>query len=663
MKKLMTICLAVMFLMGSVALADTPYWDTNWGYRQQVAITNNVETTLYDYSMKIGLNTAELISQGKMQSYCGDIRVIENGVEISYGITDPNSASTEIYFIANDLIVGNNNDIYIYYGNSDADDGFVENWKDAFYIWYDDFDTDRGWDNCPGNTKAGTVTVDTVNSWLYAAWGQYNNYRICPTDGSNFPMNGRVGFKAETKIMAENDNLCQIVVILADSNSVPKIAIPDFRVGHNDYYMLWSSRVSKTLSDNVWYEATAVYNRLTGDWYGDFAGDPNVSGTRTPQEDDDFSIIMLDICNNINMYLDYLYLRYFIEPEPSHSLGGEEGHIKWKRIADLPGDQHIACAAVINEQVYIVGGQNPSGPPNYNKMRIYNPWTNSWSDGPDMSTRRYLPGAGVVENCTTGEKELYVVGGYSGYAGLSTVEKYTPSTGTWQTLAPVTGDRGHGIMTAVVNNNLYALGGFYNNDVYFSTNEMYDDCNDVWVPKTPITKDASELPMQMGLPAVYGDNIYIFGGNTSGSALTYTLIYDSISDSWSEGTEIPRHRHGGRAVAFDNFIYLMGGANDCSKMIDVYDPTTDSWSVTADFPGTNCGPIIAQSSGLVYALGDSYSLPGALECWVGASWNVECGDPDIPYPVGDLNYDCAVNLIDLSMLANNWLKCHIALCD
>ena len=78
--------------------------------------------------------------------------------------------------------------------------------------------------------------------------------------------------------------------------------------------------------------------------------------------------------------------------------------IQWNRIADLPGDQHVACAAVIDGLVYIVGGQNPSGPPNYNKMRIYNPTTDSWSDGIAMSTRRYLPGAGVVEN-SQGEKE------------------------------------------------------------------------------------------------------------------------------------------------------------------------------------------------------------------------------------------------------------------
>jgi len=328
--------------VGGRTIPVTPmWWDESWSYRKPLTITNNVEAVLYDYSMKISLNTAHLIAQGKMQGDCGDIRIVENGEELSYGIRDCNSANTEIYFIANDVAVGDNNDIYIYYGNPDADDGFVENWKDAFYIWYDDFDTDRGWDNCPGyEDRHGSVTVDTVNGWLYATYGAYMDYWVCPTDGSSFPMNGRVGFKAETRIMAENDNWCQIQIELGDSNSVPVLSVLDFRVGHNDYHILWDSFVPKNLDDDVWYEATAVYNRLTGNWHGEFANDGTRSGTRPAQVDDDFSIIMLDICNGINMYLDYLYLRYFIEPEPGYALGAEEAY------SDV-GCPHDECADAI----------------------------------------------------------------------------------------------------------------------------------------------------------------------------------------------------------------------------------------------------------------------------------------------------------------------------
>lgn len=33
-----------------------------------------------------------------------------------------------------------------------------------------------------------------------------------------------------------------------------------------------------------------------------------------------------------------------------------------------------------------------------------------------------------------------------------------------------------------------------------------------------------------------------------------------------------------------------------------------------------------------------------------------CGDPNHPYPIGDLNHDCRVNLLDLAILASHWLE-------
>jgi len=35
----------------------------------------------------------------------------------------------------------------------------------------------------------------------------------------------------------------------------------------------------------------------------------------------------------------------------------------------------------------------------------------------------------------------------------------------------------------------------------------------------------------------------------------------------------------------------------------------------------------------------------------------QCGDPNHPYPVGDLNGDCHVDLLDLAILALHWLEC------
>ena len=40
-----------------------------------------------------------------------------------------------------------------------------------------------------------------------------------------------------------------------------------------------------------------------------------------------------------------------------------------------------------------------------------------------------------------------------------------------------------------------------------------------------------------------------------------------------------------------------------------------------------------------------------------------CGDPNHPYPVGDLNQDCRVNLLDLAILASHWLECTAPECE
>jgi len=301
-------------------LGPETWWDDSWNYRKQLAITNTVGTILYDYSMEISLNTADLISQGKMQGDCGDIRIIENGTEINYGIKNPNSASTEIYFIANDLIVGDNNDIYIYYGNPEADNGFVENWKDAFYIWWDDFDTDRGWYDYWG--RGGYYTVS--DGYMAVYFSPYRDGAYAPADGSSFPMDKMPGLKAETKMMVLNSRSCQGQIVLGGwdfgSGGFP---IPDISAGHNRYAIGYSGLISKTINPNQWYTAEFVYNRLTGDWYGTLNGEL-VSGNRPALGSDDFSTILVADCFGNNPRVDYIYLRYFIEPEPSYSLGPEE---------------------------------------------------------------------------------------------------------------------------------------------------------------------------------------------------------------------------------------------------------------------------------------------------------------------------------------------------
>jgi hypothetical protein len=53
------------------------------------------------------------------------------------------------------------------------------------------------------------------------------------------------------------------------------------------------------------------------------------------------------------------------------------------------------------------------------------------------------------------------------------------------------------------------------------------------------------------------------------------------------------------------------------------------------------------------SLGKSFGIEGHV---ISAIPGAFCGDPNHPYPVGDLNQDCRVDLLDLAILASHWLE-------
>ncbi|OHB59693.1 MAG: hypothetical protein A2Y12_11560 [Planctomycetes bacterium GWF2_42_9] len=57
------------------------------------------------------------------------------------------------------------------------------------------------------------------------------------------------------------------------------------------------------------------------------------------------------------------------------------------------------------------------------------------------------------------------------------------------------------------------------------------------------------------------------------------------------------------------------------------------------------------------AINNNARTPG-----VGVSFPI-CGDPQHPYPAGDMNQDCTVNLFDLAMFSSHWLECGFPNCD
>ncbi len=112
------------------------WWDQNYKYRTAYSFTATSAITT-DRKVKIDVDTATLITAGKLQSDCDDIRFTgADGKLLQYFIdtntADCNNASTDFYVKLSDIKLGGNL-VYLYYGNAQAQRTDVGGRKNDFF--------------------------------------------------------------------------------------------------------------------------------------------------------------------------------------------------------------------------------------------------------------------------------------------------------------------------------------------------------------------------------------------------------------------------------------------------------------------------------------------------------------------------------------------------
>ena len=157
-------------------LADLP----GWNYHTSLEVRNNASVILASgYTVTFTINSAGLVSQGRLRNDCNDLRITFNSgteVELDRLVDGCNTTTTQIQFRTQaDIAVGATDLRYtLYYGNASA--GAAPSSPANVYAFYDDFQD--------GNADGWTVTKGT--------WGIVNdsgNYIYRYTDsGAQWPL-------------------------------------------------------------------------------------------------------------------------------------------------------------------------------------------------------------------------------------------------------------------------------------------------------------------------------------------------------------------------------------------------------------------------------------------------------------------------------------------
>lgn len=129
-------------VLGPALTSPEPVWLPGFQYQRQVIIDNlESQQSFEDFQLLITLDTASLISQGKMQPNCQDLRFtdFDQTTPLPYWIeTGCNTKETKVWVKIPHLSARSTKNIFFYYGNSQAnsESNFYQTMESAPVQWW-----------------------------------------------------------------------------------------------------------------------------------------------------------------------------------------------------------------------------------------------------------------------------------------------------------------------------------------------------------------------------------------------------------------------------------------------------------------------------------------------------------------------------------------------
>jgi len=203
----------------------------------------------------------------------------------------------------------------------------------------------------------------------------------------------------------------------------------------------------------------------------------------------------------------------------------------WTRLADTPSPVTHAGVAVVDGEIWVVGGFAGDHPGAATaEVWRYNVAGNAWTPGPPLPEPR---GSGALVEL---DGELHFFGGVKADRDTDCADHWVlrldENPGAWRPRAPMLNGRNH-LSGAAINGRVHAVGGQYRHDyapLDIDLLEAYDPATDSWTPLAPLLR-----PRSHSEPGtfVHEGLIITAGGRSNRDQVLYDVdAYDPVSDRW-----------------------------------------------------------------------------------------------------------------------------------
>ena len=171
------VAIDIVPVIAGTNLTGFAWWNASWGYRINMTLKSSVSTN-ETLPRNVTLNTASLITAGKLQSDCDDLRFTnESDLEIPYFIESGCGTTNTTIWFKTQTASANTSLIWVYYGNPSASSGQNENGVfDANYLGAWGMSEGTGTSTFHDSTSnAKTVNMTSV-TWYNGMFGNATGY-------------------------------------------------------------------------------------------------------------------------------------------------------------------------------------------------------------------------------------------------------------------------------------------------------------------------------------------------------------------------------------------------------------------------------------------------------------------------------------------------------
>ena len=265
----------------------------------------------------------------------------------------------------------------------------------------------------------------------------------------------------------------------------------------------------------------------------------------------------------------------------------------------------LCCGA--NIRVYFIGG-SADGKNVTNTVVSYDPVNEDWKLHATMPTMRYGAMAAVVND------KIYVIGGNDGNGYLSVVEQYDPATDNWvKNYSDIPTPR-YGSGVAAIGGKIYLSGGAAEDNGIIPV-KLLDDVQ-IFEPEGKSWSTGASMSSKRAAMAslMHGDKLYIFGG-VEICGIIPQPCYQKTAEvftpggAWATLPELAEERAAPVVAVLKEKVYVIGGCRNGQDCDDVRADNEElalsggGWTMKAPMPTARAGAGAAMIGQVIYVIG------------------------------------------------------------